>query len=93
MISLITEAYHNSDVYSSKSPTLFQLAVAAAAAVHHNGPRYWPFRRQCYWFADVLLQVLARTYRTPNSNDRKFSEDIYDEVQVPDAWMEKYSEE
>jgi hypothetical protein len=52
----------------ANSPTLFQLAVAAAA-VHHDSPRYWLFKRQCYWFADVLLQVLGRTYDTPVSNE------------------------
>jgi hypothetical protein len=39
-------------------PTLFQLANAAMA-VHRDSPYYLLFTRQCYWFSDVLIRVLA----------------------------------
>jgi hypothetical protein len=61
-------------------PTLFQLAVAASV-VHHDSPRYHLFRSQCYWFADVLLRVLQRTYKATVDHDGNPDED--DEVQVP----------
>jgi hypothetical protein len=73
---------------TTTAPTLFDLAVAAAT-VHHDSPRYRLFKRQCYWFADVLLQVLARTYQTVDGNDGNLIEDNYDEVRVPKGMDEE----
>ena len=72
----------------ARAPTVFQLALAAAT-VHRDSPRYRLFRRQCYWFADVLLQVLARTYQTIDGDDGNPGEDNYDEVQVPEGMDEE----
>ena len=63
-------------------PTLLQLAIAAAT-VHDDSPQYRAFGRQCYWFADVLLQVLARRYQSVDSNDSNANEDDCDQVRVP----------
>jgi hypothetical protein len=52
----------------TNAPTLFDLAVAAAT-VHHDSLRYRLFKRQFFWFVDMLLQVLARTYQTVDSKD------------------------
>jgi hypothetical protein len=55
-------------------PTRLQLAIAAAT-VHDDSPHYEIFEKQSYWFADMLLQVLARSYETVDNDDRNIPED------------------
>jgi hypothetical protein len=61
-------------------PTLYQLAVAAFV-VNNDSPGYHLFDSQCYWFSDVMLQVLGRTYDVLSSKDANPDEN--GKVQVP----------
>jgi hypothetical protein len=64
----------------SNVPTLHQLVVAASV-VNNNSPCYHLFDSQCYWFSNVTLQVLGRTYDVLSSKDVNPDED--DRVEVP----------
>jgi hypothetical protein len=61
-------------------PTLYQLAVAASV-VNNDSPGYHLFDSQCYWFSNVTLQVLGRTYDVLSSKD--VNPDENGKVQVP----------
>ena len=66
---------------SARTPTLLQVAVAAAT-VYFNRPYYHLFANQCYWFSDLLMQVLTITY-LPDSDDCRITKDTEDEMYVP----------
>jgi hypothetical protein len=64
----------------SNVPTLHQLAVAASV-VNNNSPCYHLFDSQCYWFSNVMLQGLRRTYDILSSKDVNPDENY--EVELP----------
>jgi hypothetical protein len=66
-----------------KTPTLLELAVAAATVFLFK-PYYGLFDNQCYWYSDVLMQILRITF-LPESDDDSVNESTLAEMLLPDG--------
>src|ERR1700733_9641215 len=68
---------------SGTMPTLLEAAVAAATVFLFK-PYYGLFRHQCYWYSDVLMQVLRSTF-LPDSDDDSVNESTVAEMLLPEG--------
>jgi hypothetical protein len=70
------------DFKSGRIPTLLEAAVAAATVFLFQ-PYYGLFKHQCYWYSDVLMQVLRITF-LPDSDD-DIDESTVEEMLLPEG--------
>ncbi|KAF8816364.1 hypothetical protein BYT27DRAFT_7184291 [Phlegmacium glaucopus] len=73
---------------SNASATLLDLAIVAKV-VHDNSSQYRLFKRQCFWYSDVIITVLERSF--PEMKVQNSSQSVVND-HSESAAMEVYDE-